>query len=320
MSATAQIVLLGDIGATNARFALLAEGVVGPITWIEVKRYPRFDEAVNHLLQDQYRGTRVATAVLAVAGPVTGERTVLTNSGWIIDAREMRDRFGFSGVRVVNDFEATARCLPHLAAEDVRPLGGGVAVPRAAMAVLGPGSGLGVAGLVADGTRWSVVASEGGHASLAIDTPREAAIVHHLRQRFGHVSAERALSGPGLENLYRAIAAVDGMEVPPRDAADITKNALGATCTTSRAALDMFCALLGGFAGNIALTFNARGGVYVAGGIAPRIVDYLAGSEFRRRFVEKGRFRSYLEAIPSHVIMHPEATFLGLKALAADDW
>lgn len=318
MSTTAQIVLLGDIGATNARFALLAERVVGPIIWIEVKRYPRFDEAVDHLLQDQYRGTRVTSAVLAVAGPVTSERTVLTNSGWIIDAREMRDRFGFAGVRVVNDFEATARCLPHLVAEDVCPIGGGVAVSHAAMAVLGPGSGLGVAGLVADGTRWSVVASEGGHVSLATDTPREAAIVGQLRQRFGHVSAERALSGPGLENLYRAIAAVDGIEAPPRDAADITKNALAGTCTTSRAALDMFCALLGGFAGNIALTFNARSGVYIAGGIAPRIVDHLVASQFRHRFVEKGRFRSYLEAIPSQVIMHPEATFLGLKALAAD--
>jgi glucokinase len=318
MAAPAPIVLLGDIGATNARFALLTDGTVGPLTWIEVARYPRFDEAVTHLLQAQYRGTRVTGAVLAVAGPIEGGRSILTNSGWIVDARELRERFGFAAARVVNDFEATARSLPHLLTEDVRAIGGGSAVAGAPMAVLGPGSGLGVAALLTDGTRRIVAAGEGGHASLAAGSRREDAVIDLLRQRFGHVSAERALSGPGLENLYRAIAALDGTDAPQRNAADITQHALQGSCATSRATLDMFCALLGSVAGNLALTFAARGGVFVAGGIAPRIVDYLAASEFRRRFVEKGRFRAWLDAIPSRVIVHPAATFLGLKALAGD--
>ena len=316
MTACAEIVLLGDIGATNARFALLADGVLGPVTWIEVARYPRFADAIGGFLKTQFREMPVTDALLAVAGPVEAERCSFTNSSWAIDGREMRDRFKFQTVRIINDFEATARSLPHLIEQDVRSLGGGRAVAGAPRVVLGPGSGLEVAGLVEDGPRRIVVASEGGHATLPATSRREDAVIDHLRQRFGHVSAERALSGPGLENLYRAIAALDGTDAPSRDAAEITNTALQGTCPTSRATLDMFCAMLGGFAGNLALTYGARGGVYIAGGIAPRIVDYLAGSEFRQRFEQKGRFRPYLEAIPSQVIVHSTATFLGLMSLA----
>ncbi len=319
MKISAKIVLLGDIGATNARFAMLANGLVGPVTWIEVARYPQFHDAVYDLLQAQFRGAEISGALLAVAGPVEDERASFTNCPWTIDGRELGDRLGFKTVRIINDFEATARSLPHLAGPDLRSLGGGQAVPGYPMAVLGPGSGLGVAGLVADGARHIVIASEGGHATMAATSRREDAVLDYLRQQFGHVSAERVLSGPGLENLYGAIAALDGTDAPPRDAAAITKAALQGTCAVSRAALDMFCAMLGTVAGNVALTYGARGGVYVAGGIAPRILDYLAASAFRQRFEQKGRFRAYLEAIPSHVIVHPEATFLGLKSLAASE-
>jgi len=319
MRISAEIVLLGDIGATNARFAMLADGVVGPVTWIEVARYPQFHDAVHDLLQAQFRGTKIFGALLAVAGPVEGERASFTNCPWTIDAGELRDRFGFKIVRVINDFVATARSLPHLEEQDLRSLGGGRAMPGYPMAVLGPGSGLGVAGLVLDGPRHVVIASEGGHATMAASSRREDAVLDHLRQRFEHVSVERVLSGPGLENLYGAIAALDGIDAPHRDAAAITKAALQGTCPLSRAALDMFCAMLGVVAGNLALTYGAIGGVYIAGGIAPRILDYLAASEFRRRFEQKGRFRPYLEAIQSHVIVHPAATFLGLKSLAASE-
>jgi glucokinase len=149
---------------------------------------------------------------------------------------------------------------------------------------------------------------------LAATSRREDVILDQLRHRFGHVSAERVLSGPGLENLYGAIAAVDEIDVPLRSASEITNAALQGICRTSRASLNMFCAMLGGFAGNVALTYGARGGVYIAGGIAPRILDYLINSEFRRRFEQKGRFCTYLEAIPSQVIIHPAATFLGLMS------
>jgi glucokinase len=316
-----QITLLGDIGATNARFAMLTAGVLGPVKWIDVARHSQFADAIEEFLQSQFFQSQffqspVWCAVLAVAGPVEGQRSYLTNSSWTIDGCEIRNRFAFRAVRLVNDFEATALSLPHLLEQDVRTLGGGQAVSNAPMVVLGPGSGLGVAALVGDGARQIVIASEGGHATFPAASAREDAVLVHLRKRFGHVSAERVLSGPGIENLYYAIAALDGIDVKSRNAADITNAALQGSCLTSRAALDMFCAMLGGFAGNVALTYGARGGVYIAGGIAPRILDYLADSEFRLRFEQKGRFCAYLESIPSKVIVHSTATFLGLKSLA----
>jgi glucokinase len=315
MAAIAEAVLLGDVGATNARFAVLVDGVLGPITWIEVADHPTFGEAVAHFLQSHRPDHRIACALLAVAGPVKGERCTFTNCPWTIDGQDMRDRFGFRSVQVVNDFEATALSLPHLAKQDLRSMGGGLAVLGAPMVVLGPGSGLGVAALVPDGAGHVVVPSEGGHATMPANSVREDAVLDFLRQRYGHVSAERVLSGPGIENLYQAIAALDGIAAPPRNAADVTVAALKRACPTSRAALDMFCAMLGGFAGNVALTYGARGGIYIAGGIAPRILDFLTNSEFRRRFEQKGRFTAYLEAIPTQVIVHPAATFLGLTAL-----
>ncbi len=136
-----------------------------------------------------------------------------------------------------------------------------------------------------------------------------------LRKRFGHVSAERVISGSGLENIYQAIAALEGSQFPPRTAAEITKNALSGECQLARRSLQAFCAFLGSFAGNVALTFGARGGIYIAGGISPRILNFLIQSEFRNRFEAKGRFQSYLEAIPTYVITHPAAALIGLKSL-----
>jgi glucokinase len=255
-------------------------------------------------------------ALLAVAGPVEKERCQLTNCSWIIDGDELRATFRLARVRVVNDFAATAYSLPSLAGADLYAIGGGRAVPGAPMAVLGPGTGLGVACHVPGSKEPAVIAGEGGHATFAAASAREDAVIDYLRGQFGHVSAERVVSGAGLENLYRAIAALDQKEAPSRDAAEITKIALDGNCRTAVAALDMFCAFLGSFAGNVALTFGARGGVYIAGGIAPRIVAFMGRSQFRRRFEDKGRLRPYLEAMPSNVIVHPAAAFMGLKALA----
>jgi glucokinase len=307
--------LLGDIGATNARFSLLANGALGPVAELEVARYPRFPDAVADFLNDHGEPAQVTRALLAVAGPVEGERCKLTNCPWTIDGDELRTTFRLAKVRVVNDFAATAYALPSLTAADLHPLGGGPAVPGAPMAVLGPGTGLGVACLVPAAGEPVVIAGEGGHASLAAASQREDAVIEHLRRQFGHVSAERAVSGAGLENLYRAIAALDQDEAPLRDAAEITKSALAGRCQTAVAALEMFCAFLGAFAGNVALTFGARGGVFIAGGISPRIVAFMARSQFRRRFEDKGRLRSYLEAIPCNIIVHPAAAIVGLKAL-----
>jgi glucokinase len=314
MSSRSAHTLLGDIGATNARLSLLANGAFGPVAGFEVARYPKFADAVAEFLKPHRNGAQVTQALIAAAGPVEDGRCTLTNCQWIIDAAELKSTFGLARAHVLNDFEATARSLPRLTEKDLWPIGRGQAVPGAPMVVLGPGTGLGVAGLV-DGT---VVATEGGHASMAGTSRREDALIDQLRQEFGHVSAERLISGAGLENIYRANAALDGTQVPPRTAAEITKAALAGTCPSARAALDAFCAFLGAFAGNVALTLGARGGVYIAGGIAPRIGAFMADSAFRARFEAKGRFRSYLEAIPTNIIIHPAATFVGLSSLAGD--
>jgi len=310
-------VLLGDIGASNARFAVLSKGVVGPIRYFSVADFPRFIDVIEAFWKHE-RGPRTARrAVLAVAGPVEADRCVLTNCPWTVDAQELRAAFDLAAVRVCNDFEAAALSLPHLTDADLYRLGGGAARRDAPMVVLGPGTGLGVAGLVQGAQGPVVIACEGGHATMAGTSRREDAIIDHLRGEFGHVSTERVVSGPGMENLYRAVVAVDGVAAPQRDAAAITKAALDGSCPTAAAALELFCAMLGTFAGNVALTFGAHGGVYIAGGIAPRITSFLARSQFRARFEQKGRFRGYLEAIPTSVVVHPAATFVGLQTIAA---
>jgi glucokinase len=307
-------VLLGDIGATNARFALLSNGVVGPVSNFAVADFPRFADVVRAFHVDKTRSS-AHDAVLAVAGPVSAGRCILTNSSWTIDPDELRREFGFERIDLRNDFAAVALSLPHLTATDLFRVGYGAPVSGAPMAVLGPGTGLGVACLVPGAQAPLVIPSEGGHATMSGVGPREDAIIHYLRGQFGHVSAERMVSGLGLENLYRAVVDLDGLEAPKRTAPEITEAGLEGTCPISRTVLELFCGMLGTIAGNIALMFCARGGVFIAGGIVPRMTDFLARSEFRARFENKGRFRSYLQSVPTSVIIHPAATFVGLRRL-----
>jgi glucokinase len=306
--------LLADIGGTTARFAVSAGDGVGPIDHIAVFGHPSIDSAIAAFLEKQ--SGPIDRAVLGVAGPVIDGCCFITNSGWSAAVDKLRAAFGFASVTLVNDFETIAWALPSLRAHDIRALAGGEAVRDEPMVVIGPGTGLGMAALLHAGSVTTFVATEGGHATLPGTNPREDAVIAHLRGRFGHASAERALSGPGLENLYAAIAAIDRTALPHRGAAEITRLSLEGRCATCLAAVDMFCAMLGTVAGNLALTFRARGGVFIAGGIVPHLVDHLAQSEFRARFVAKGRFREYLETIPTTVIVNPDAAFLGLAALA----
>jgi glucokinase len=307
--------LLGDIGGTNARFALLTGNQLGQIEHVTAADYPNVGDAITAFLSRQGTQPAIAVAVLAIAGPTDGDRCAITNSHWVIDGAQLRSSFGFSSVHLINDFEAVVLSLPQLTAADIFPIGGGKAQAGEPMLVLGPGTGFGAAALIRCDGRAIPVATEGGHNTLPSGSRREDAIIEHLRGRFGHVSIERAVSGPGLENLYRAIATLEDLSVPARDPTDITHAALNEDCPASRMALETFCAMLGTVAGNFALTFRACGGVYIAGGIAPRIANFLAQSEFRARFEAKGRFRNYLERIPTSVIMHPNPSFPGLKAL-----
>ena len=314
MSVLIDSALLGDIGATNARFALLSNGNLNAIRSFEVAKFRQFTDALAIFIKEHCQQTQIHKALLAIAGPVKGGRVALTNSSWVIDISELQTIFGLEA-RIINDFEAVAVSLPGLTSTDLAGIGGGRSELGAPMAVLGPGTGLGIACLVERSDTRVVIASEGGHATLAPACEQEDRIVNQLRKRFGHVSAERVISGSGLENIYQAVAALEGLEFPPRTAAEITKNALSGECQLARRSLQAFCAFLGSFAGNVALTFGARGGVYIAGGISPRILNFLIQSEFRNRFEAKGRFQSYLKAIPTYVITHPAAALIGLKSL-----
>ena len=310
-------VVLADVGGTNVRFAMLADAVLGRVERLSVADYQYFADALANFMSRRTDARSTRHAIFAVAGVVDGTRCALTNNRWIVDADELRAQFGFSDVHIVNDFEAIAWSLPHLTSEDLQKLGGLKAKIDAPMLVMGPGTGLGVAVYVPNGQGGFVLRSEGGHATMPGASVREDAIIEILRRRFGHVSAERVLSGHGLENLYSAIASLDSLDVPERSAAEITQFGLEGQCAASRAAIDVFCAMLGEAVGNLALGAGAQGGVYIAGGIAAHLRDYLPRSQFRARFEAKGRMSSYVSAIPAFLILHDDPAFLGLQSLAA---
>ncbi len=313
-TATKNRILLADIGGTNARFALMERGGIGPIEHMKVAGYPNVTDAMAAFQARHAAGGPAVAAVLGVAGTVQDNRCIMTNSPWIIDGRELQKMFGFATTHLLNDFEALAWSLPALQPADLFQLGMQRPIAGAPMLVVGPGTGFGAACFFPHATMPFAAVTEAGHATMPATSEREERVIAQLRRRFAHVSIERILSGSGLENLYQALAAVDGIQAPERDAARITEAALDGRCSVSRATLDMFCSLLGAVAGDLALTFCAWGGVHIAGGIVPRFADRLAASDFRTQFESKGRFQSRLRNVPTSIIVRPDASFAGLKA------
>ncbi len=308
--------LLADVGGTRTRFALLVDGQLGPVESLRTGAYASMQDAAHHFLNAQPEGTVVDRTVIAAAGPVSGGRCKLTNAPWTVDAEGLRQALHLRSVRLVNDLEALAWAVPHFGADDVVKVGEGNAVLDEPVLVIAPGTGLGLSCHL-PGTTPRVVASEAGHATLAASDAGGAAILETLRRRFAHVSAERVLSGTGMVNLHAVLAAQDGRAPETPTPEEIVRGALAGTAPCSAAALDLFCGFLGSFAGDMALTFAARGGVLIGGGIAPHIVPRLRDSSFRTRFAAKGRFAEYVRQIPTAIIVRPEPTFLGLAALAS---
>jgi glucokinase len=313
---SAATAILADIGGTNARFSLLIDGEITPISTYAVADYPSPVEAARAYLAGPAAGHRPRVAVMAAAGPVVDGRVSMTNAAWVVDAAAIREGLGLRSARVINDFEALGWALPGFGPADLVVIGPDVRGETGPMAVMGPGTGFGLAALASDGDAEVVLVTEGGHATLPAENRREDAIIAALRARHPHVSIERALSGPGLVELYEAIAAVDHATVPARSSAEIVAHALAGDCATSRATLEAFCGFLGSVAGNAALTLGALGGLFIAGGIVPRFTDFLRRSAFRARFEAKGRLAPYLARIPTAVIVHPEPAFVGLARLA----
>lgn len=303
--------LLADIGGTNARFALLAGEAIGPPLVLPVAAYATVEQAVAAALAQLAPDGGVESAVLALAGPVTTDPVRMTNAAWEVGSGALAARFGFARVRLVNDFLAQAHALPHLAPADLHPIGGGVHDAAAPMLVLGPGTGLGVAGFLPGAG--IALATEGGHAGLAAETPEQDGVVAALRALAGRAGAEEALSGRGLAHLHDILARQRGAALPARDAAQVVA---AADCPVARDAVRLFLEFLAGFAGDLALAWGARGGVFLSGGILPRLLDRLDAAGFRARFEAKAPMRDYLRAIPLAVITHPAPAFPGLAAIA----
>ncbi len=306
--------LVADIGGTNARFALIdanrqpyAEQI------LPCAAFPDLTAAAQAYLA-AVGEPRPTQAAIAVATPISGDWIQFTNSNWSFSTEAVGRALDLERLLILNDFTALALALPLLNPDERRAVGGGTAVEEAPIGLLGPGTGLGVSGLVWSGERWIPLQSEGGHVTFSPVDQREWAVAQIMQRRFGHASPERLLSGPGLVNLYTALAEVEGWPAEALDPAAITDRALAGSCSHCRDVLEIFCGALGTAAGNLAITLGAQGGVYIGGGIAPRLGEFFDRSPFRARFEAKGRFSNYLAAVPTWVITAANPALRGVAA------
>ena len=318
-------VLLADIGGTNARFALADVSQSAPLLLDSVRQYevadfPSLPDAASRYLQDI--GQRVDRAVLAVAGPVHGDEARITNFPWVISAQRTSAALGLRDTRLVNDFTAQSMAILALQPDDVATVGPtswegrrGERGNDRTFAVLGPGTGLGMGGLLIRGGRPYPLASEGSHADFAPCTPEEIEILRQLSQEYGRVSIERLVSGMGLVNLHRALSRIAGTDPGPMEPRHVTEGAQAGDARCLRT-LDVFCAVFGGAAGDLALTLCAWDGVFLAGGLVPKLLNNLQHSGFRQRFEHKGRFSPTMAKVPTLAVLHPQPGLLGAAVIA----
>ena len=311
---TTPCLLIGDIGGTNARFALANPDAPGFSNVLELKcaDFPTADDAISHYLEQTKAGTPDAVC-LAAAGPVVDEHVRITNNHWDISVAETRADFGVGPVRLLNDFTAIAYSIPFLDVDDSVNVGPHdkrlLPLERFTVAILGPGTGLGVAGLVRRGDTLVPITGEGGHVGFAPETALQMEILNVLSKQFERVSAERLVAGSGLENIYASLLVIRGLMGEKLKAPQIfaarESNAIAAE------AIDVFFEILGQVAGDLALTLYAEDGVYIAGGIAKRYPDLLEISRFRSAFESKGRHSNIMERIPTRLITHGQPGLLG---------
>lgn len=317
-------ILLADIGGTNARFALADPAAPMPLLGDDaatypVDEFPSLADAARHYLDGT--GARPRAAVLAVAGRVDGDHARLTNHPWVVSSARVRDALSLDAVLLVNDFLAQSAAVPLLGESHLVAIGAPsrVAADGAARtyAILGPGTGLGVGGLLYRDGRHYPLATEGGHASFAPGTPEEIEVLQRLSAHYGRVSNERLVSGGGLVNIHRALSEMAGLDPGPRQPEDITAGAASGDRRCMRA-IDIFCAVFGAIAGDVVLTLGAWDGVYLSGGLVPVLLPTLQHSGFRQRFEGKGRYAPAMATVPTLAVLHPQPGLLGAAAIAAE--
>lgn len=304
--------LVGDIGGTNARFALIrAPGqAIEAMRTLPCADFPGPAEAIECYLATTGL-PRPRWCAFGIANPIDGDFVKMTNHHWAFSISDLQARLGLAHLQVINDFTALAMALPALSSAELEQVGGGAPLAGRAIGLLGAGTGLGVSGLVPCGNDYAPLEGEGGHVTLSALNAHEAELIAWLSTRYPHVSAERVLSGPGLVALYEAHAAVACITAEPLNAAEVSSRALDGSSSLCVDTLRTFCAFLGTVAADLALILGARGGIYIGGGIVPKLGDFFARSPFRERFEQKGRFSEYLARIPTYVILAPYPGLVG---------
>ena len=310
--------LLADIGATHARFGLeTAPGVLARVAVLRCDDYGGIVPLL-HAYLGQQATPRIHHAAFALANPISGDLIRMTNRDWQFSTDEVRRALGLSTLLIVNDFTALAMALPGFQPADLLQVGGGAPQTHAVAGVLGPGTGLGVSGVIPTIDGFVTLGSEGGHVNFAPSDEREFAILQFAWREWQHVSNERLISGPGIELMYRALAQRNGIDAAPRSTADIMRGALDQADPLSIEVLETFAGMLGSAAANLAVTLGAFGGIFIGGGIVPRMGEWFAGSPFRARFEAKGRFKDYIAQIPTYVIMTPNPALYGVSRILSE--
>ena len=311
--------LIADIGGTNARFALTDNKRIFQEQVLAVQDFARPADAIKFYLKET--DSVIDEACIAVACPAHNQLVQLTNSTWQFYKKNLQKTLKLKRLLVINDFTALALAVPLLHKKDYVKFGSGTSRPRRPIGVLGPGTGLGMSGLIWHGMHWTPLAGEGGHISFAPQTDREWSIAQIIRQELPRISAERILTGKGLERLYRAICTLNASPIQPIDAQEITRRALNQESESCMEALGIFAAVLGDIAGDLALMLGAFGGIYLGGGIVSKNLEFFANSSLRQRFDSKGRFDTYMRDIPTYIIRAQLSALKGcVVALQDTSW
>jgi len=307
------LAVVADVGGTNIRLAVcdLQTGDLDNLQEFACAEFASLETAlVEYFASLQGLGT-VKHLCVGIACPVEDDLVTMTNLSWQFSKQALKNSLQLDTLHLINDYTAISLAVPFIEEQDKIKIGGGSAQKDGVTAVFGPGTGLGVSHIVKVARKWISLDGEGGHASLTVNTREQADILFTLQEQFGHVSAERILSGQGLVNIYQSLCKLSDKEAEFFEPKDVSKAALDGSCAIARRSLEVFCQVMGGFAGNLGLNLACTGGVYIAGGVVPRFVDFFKASDFRSCFEEKGRFKGYLSSIPTYLITHDNPGLLG---------
>ncbi|WP_341206687.1 glucokinase [uncultured Psychrosphaera sp.] len=306
--------LVADIGGTNIRLGMadMETLSISNILTYQCKDFDNVDGAISQYKQDSKQ--EFEYACLDVACPVVGDEVNLTNNHWCFSQTAITEQFGLKKLIVINDFTAIAMSVPNIAKDKLVQIGGQDALPNAPIAIFGAGTGLGVANLIHAENKWIPIGGEGGHVDFAPIDSDEIGVLKELQKKYARVSAEQVLSGLGLVQIYQSLCAINKQDAKQYEPADITQHAIAGTDELAVKTLDVFCRILGSFGGNLALTLMTYGGVFIAGGVVPRFIEYVKTSEFRARFDAKGRFGKIIKTIPVYVVTEEQPGLIGCAA------